>query len=596
MAASIRILGIAPYQGMKDVMNRLAAEYADIEFTFFVGNLEEGVEIAKRNFHANYDVIISRGGTAKMIQELLPLPVAEIGVSMYDILSAVNLTAGASGPVAMVGFSNITVHAQKLCSILNYNIDITTVEQAGEVPGILRGLQSQGYWTVLCDVIAMTTAKQLGLDAFLITSGIDSLRQTFDQAIRMCRNQQRLRDENQFLRQVIRRQIGQTIIFTTHGELFFSSLETPPEDVLDMLRKEIPETCTDRQRRILRTRGGMLYSIRAECLSSDETEYIAFFYSAKKTPLANNQAGIRFYSCQESEQSYYDSFFSVTGSVNYWQEDITRINNSTSPIMIFGESGTGKEQIVNLIYTRSAQKNRPMVSIDCALINEKSWQFLFEHHNSPLADTGSTIYFSHIDDLSGDFRRQLLAAITEMDVCRRNRVIFSCTILPQESTSKIGILFSNALGCVILKMLPLRNQLDRIPSYVKLYTNQLNLGMAEPILDIHPEALRLLREFRWDYNFTQLKRVISELVTTAAEEIISADTVRRALKKEETLATSAPYTGGEAAPLNLNRSLAEISGDIVRRVLDETNGNQTLAAKRLGISRTTLWRYSQTMT
>ena len=46
-----------------------------------------------------------------------------------------------------------------------------------------------------------------------------------------------------------------------------------------------------------------------------------------------------------------------------------------------------------------------------------------------------------------------------------------------------------------------------------------------------------------------------------------------------------------AVPLDLNRSLYEISRDIVRRVVEESDGNQTAAAKRLGISRTTLWRY-----
>ena len=54
-----------------------------------------------------------------------------------------------------------------------------------------------------------------------------------------------------------------------------------------------------------------------------------------------------------------------------------------------------------------------------------------------------------------------------------------------------------------------------------------------------------------------------------------------------------PNAENAAAPLNLNRTLSEISQDIALRVVAETRGNQTAAAKRLGISRTTLWRLLQ---
>ena len=81
-----RVLGIAPYEGMKPLMSGLAEEYPEIDLTLFVGDLEEGLEIAHSNFHGNYDAVISRGGTAKMLRKNLPLPVVEIPVSMYDLL------------------------------------------------------------------------------------------------------------------------------------------------------------------------------------------------------------------------------------------------------------------------------------------------------------------------------------------------------------------------------------------------------------------------------------------------------------------------------------------------------------------------------
>ena len=75
MEHSYRVLGIAPYEGMKTLMADLAEEYPQMDLTLFVGDLEQGLEIAHSNFHGNYDVVISRGGTAKMLKKNLPLPV-----------------------------------------------------------------------------------------------------------------------------------------------------------------------------------------------------------------------------------------------------------------------------------------------------------------------------------------------------------------------------------------------------------------------------------------------------------------------------------------------------------------------------------------
>ena len=75
MDGNYRVLGIAPFEGMKSLMSALAEEYPQMDLTLLVGDLEQGLEIARSNFHGDYDVVISRGGTAKMLKQNLPLPV-----------------------------------------------------------------------------------------------------------------------------------------------------------------------------------------------------------------------------------------------------------------------------------------------------------------------------------------------------------------------------------------------------------------------------------------------------------------------------------------------------------------------------------------
>lgn len=589
----IRVLGIAPYEGMKTLMSSVVADYPQIDLTLFVGDMEQGLEIARSNFHGDYDVVISRGGTAKMLQKNLALPVIEIDISMYDILCALKLADGLTGKTAMVSFANITSSAHLLCDLMKYNMDIYTIDSAEAVEPTLRQLQKNDYQSILCDMISNTTAKRLGLNSFLITSGVDSIRKAFDQALLLCRSQQRLRDENQFFRQLIQGQIGQTMVFDQDGNLFLSTLDDPKPELLELLRRDLPESQLGAERRITRNLGGMLYAIRARRISTGSLTYTAFFFDARKTPLSPNQVGIRFSTRPEAENAFYSSIFSFAGSISDYQQDIEHISQSTAPVMVTGEDGTGKESIVSVLYMRSPLRNAPLVSINCSLLNDKSWAFLLEHHNSPLADQGNTLYFASIDALSEERRQQLLAVLSEMDVCRRNRVIFSCVCQPGEYTSAVGSLFMDKLCCLSLYLPPLRQMAERIPALVNLSLSHLNVDLPRQIVGADPEAITLLQNFQWPHNYAQFRRVIGELAVTATGSLITAENVRQALRKERHVGAFSPCAENAAAPLNLNRTLDEISQDVARRVVEESGGNQTVAAKRLGISRTTLWRLLQ---
>lgn len=590
MGTTVRILAIAPYEGMKTLMSSIVAEYPQIDLTALVGDMEQGLDIAKNNFHGNYDIVISRGGTAEMLRAHLELPVIEIDISMYDILCALNLADGLTGKTAMVSFANITRSAQLLCSLMKYDMDIYTIDSPEAVEPTLRQLQKNHYQSILCDAISNTAAKRLGLNSFLITSGADSIRSAFEQALRMCRSQEHLREENLFFRELIRGQISKTMVFDQDGNLFLSTLDDPKPELMELLRRELPESQLEPERRINRTLDGMLYTIRAQRISTDTLTYTAFFFDARKTPLSPNQVGIRFSSRPEAESAFYDSIFSFAGAIQDSQQDIDQISQSNAPVMVTGEDGTGKESMVSALYMRTPLRNAPLVTISCSLLNDKSWAFLLEHHNSPLADQGSTLYFASIDALSQERQQQLLAILSEMDVCRRNRVIFSCVCKPGEYMSEAASLFMDKLCCLSLYLPPMRQMADRIPTLINLSLSHLNVDLPRSIIGAEPDAITLLQEFQWPHNYTQFRRVIRELAITSSGPFITAENVRQALKKERHVGIFSPNTENAAAPLNLNRTLDEINRDVALRVVTETNGNQTAAAKRLGISRTTLWR------
>ena len=590
MDTQLRVLGIAPYEGMKTLMGNLAEEYPQMDLTLFVGDRELGLEIARANFHGNYDVVISRGDTATMLRRDLSLPVVEIEVTMYDLLCALKLAYSLEGRTAFIAAPNIAESARRLCEVMGDNMEIYTYESQDNVEPILLELQETRCQTVLCDTLANTTAKRLGMNSFLVTSSVESIRKAFDQALLICGSQQRLREENLFLRELIQGQISQTVVVDQLENLFLSTLNDPVPELLELLRRELPESQRDSGRRIVRNLGGMLYSIRARQITSGGQTYTAFFLDARKTPLSPNQVGIRFATRPEAENAFYDSIFSFAGTIGDFQTEIARINQSNAPVMVSGEDGTGKESMVGALYMRSVLRNNPLVSINCSLLNDKSWTFLLEHHNSPLSDEGNTLYFASVDILSPERRQQLLAVLAEMDVCRRNRVIFSCVCQPGEFISSVGSLIIDKLCCLSHYLTPLRQMAERIPTLVNLSLSYFNADLPRQILSVEPEAMDLLQKFQWPHNYTQFRRVLGDLAVTAPGQAITAESVRQLLRKERHVGAFALRAENAAVPLDLGRTLEEINQDVALRVLEETGGNQTAAAKRLGISRTTFWR------
>ena len=122
-----------------------------------------------------------------------------------------------------------------------------------------------------------------------------------------------------------------------------------------------------------------------------------------------------------------------------------------------------------------------------------------------------------------------------------------------------------------------------------LYMAKKNTELGKQILGFEPAALELLQNYDWPCNYTQLKRVLDELVGMTDTSYISQLHTSWLLSEEKNIYGS---DSGEDA-IDLNRTLYEINRDIINRELVRMKGNQTAVAKKLGISRTTLWRYAK---
>ncbi|MGO5023285.1 PrpR N-terminal domain-containing protein [Lawsonibacter sp. LCP25S3_G6] len=590
MHRKVRVLGIAPYDNMKALMLNLAQERDDVELTVFVGDLQQGVELAKRNFYNDYDAIVSRGGTAQLLQKELDLPVVEIAVTPFDIMRAMKLAESVSDQYAIVGFPGVTASAKQLCQLMQYRIDIHTIQNEEQAEKTLLELRQKGTGAILCDMVTNRTAMRLGLNVVLITSGPESIQAAFDDAVRLCRCYDNLREENRFLRSIIWNQINHTLVFDDWGEIFFSTLENNALPIVDSLREERNNVPDSEEKRILKRINNIQYDVRMHREVLNDHPYVACYFSESRVPSAELQRGIRLVSQQDAEQEYNGSLYGMAGLMRDLQASCAHLNQSSQPIMVCGEAGCLKEQVVNYLYMTSSRHNCPLVIIDCFLLNDKAWNYLVNHYNSPLAQSGCTIFLKSVDVLSPERRRQILANMLAMDICKRNRVVFSCVCQVGESVTEAGKAFVEHLGCLVLYLPPMREYASQISAAANICLSNLNIELTKQLLGLEPGAVQLLHDFDWPGNHAQFQRILRELAIMTDGPYITQEDTAQILQRERTVAIAGQRAECGGQRLNLEGTLEQINSEIIRCVLEEENGNQSRTARRLGISRTTLWR------
>lgn len=584
----VHILGIAPYEGMRVTMERIAEEYPNIHMDVFTGDMEEGAQIVRDHLDDAYDCIISRGGTARLIRRITDIPVVEISLSVYDVLRAIKLAENYTDRYAIVAFPNITEPAHTLCDLLQNHIDIVTVHDTQEIYATLNRLQQNGYRMVIGDMVTHTMAQELGLNAFLITSGSESMREAFQQAITMSAGFRRLRQENMFLSCIMREEAENIVVLDEVGDLYFAEPVEPQQDFLGILRSRVFEIPQHTSLKFYHNQRGKLYRVVGQQIRIGSARYYLFHFSTAQIPLRSGKSGVRTYSKSECEHLFNNSFYNLSGALGELDSSITSIAVTRHPVMIIGESGTGKEQIARLLYLRSPQSNKPYVVIDCALANDKSWDFLLNHYNSPLNDRGNTIHFQNFDCISAAHGEELQALIVSTDLANRERLLFSCTCPDGNSLPETARRLMQMLACIPLVLPTLRSREDEIPSLASLYLGSLNLELGKQISGFDSHAIDQLRRFPWPDNYTQFKRVLQELATLTTSYYIRSSTVSEILTRERRTATAATYSRvSRQEPMTLD----QIIRNAIEQALADNNGNQTAAAKQLGIGRTTMWRH-----
>lgn len=590
MSEKIKILGIAPYPGLVEMMNQYARQRTDVELTAVLGNMEDGARIAAEK-SMEYDIIISRANTASMITKAVLTPVVDIGIGFYDVLRCIKMAENTQTKFAVMGFHSLTAIAQTIGSLLKTPIDIFPISTSEEANLLLNRIKDLGYETVLCDTVSYAQAILVGLNPILLTSSVESLQAAVDNAVQIHEMNRNLHQSLRMMQKILSAGVGQYLVLDETETVLYSTLENDFADALQTrLKKELPACLQETSRAFFISVGDNTYAVRATLMEDMPASYVIFFITSSSIFPSYAKYGLSILDRRQAEQSFFESLYSKTEQAKKFFEESRSADTRKAPLMIIGEAGTGKDRAAHIHYAQSPYSNHPLYMINCAFINEKSWNFLINHHNSPLTDSGNTIYVANIDCLPQDKYKQLLTVILDTNLHVRNYLILSCAKQPGAEIPHAAMEYMNALGCVLLSIRPLREQREGIPASAGFYIDLLNQSLGKQVVGFDDDALELLKAYDFPYNLTQFKRILKEAVLSTATPYISGDTIRGLLAQEAytPVKESVPETD---LTLNLNQPLDSMNRDIIQFVLKSCDGNQTAAAKKLGISRTTMWRY-----
>ena len=572
---------------MKDVIESIAAARDDIEVTTVVGNMERGAALVQHCDQSRYDVIISRGGTAKLVQEISSLPLIEIELTPYDIRNALSLVSGTSQRFAVAGFPSIVEATATLCDILDLDIPSVIIHDGAEARRVLPQLKAQGVELLLCDMVGMEAAPAAGLDTVLITSGVKGLEDALNKAAHYFSSFNRAKLASAVYEAELQAQGESLVVLNAAGQILFSAPEpSVPPPLRKLLCRMLPAVLADGRVTASRPAGSKEYAISANAILCNGDPCVAFRFRSKGYRLPVSTPGVRFYDTSEEDIRRVSRHYGAPDSVEVARAD--KIAQSGLPVVVCGEKGTLPRAMAGYICLNGLLSERDCCIIDCAAVGAKGWAKLMGQSGLLAFRAGSTLLFDRLLDMPDRDLESLVDFLRAADLARQLRLVFAITtgIYPQREETVIRLL-SEQLYCVCMRLPPLRERADSMASVLDncLTSVCADMGIKPPVLDA--AAREQLLRYDWPRNYPQLYRVLTQLVADSRDGVISAEQAAAVLREEKAKVVLRPRNRGD---IDLSGTLEDIDYRVVMQILAEEGMNRSRTAKRLGISRATLWR------
>jgi len=279
-------------------------------------------------------------------------------------------------------------------------------------------------------------------------------------------------------------------------------------------------------------------------------------------------------------------------------------------VLLQGESGTGKERIARAIHQLSPRARQPMVTVHCAALAPTLLESeLFGHEKGAFTGAherrigrfeqaqGGTLFLDEIGEIDATIQVKLLRFLGERTFERvgSNKTLTADLRLVAATNKNLANLVKSKvfredlffrLSGVEVRLPPLRERLEDIPLLAQAFLREFARENEKPVNSFTAEASELLLRYPWPGNVRELRTAIERGVVLCRGDRITARDLPPALRE----AGGAGPAETQPLPARTDRTVKEAEKELVVRALKEADGNRTLAAAKLGLSRRTLHR------
>lgn len=303
-----------------------------------------------------------------------------------------------------------------------------------------------------------------------------------------------------------------------------------------------------------------------------------------------------------------DNIIGNSPAIHQLKNDILRVSDSPSSVLITGESGTGKELVAQAIHYHGNRSSQPFVKVNCAAIPDNLLESeLFGYADGAFTGArkggkmgkfelanGGTIFLDEIGDMPLAMQAKLLRVLQEREFER----------LGSESVVSVDIRVISATNQDLLSLIkqgqfredlyyrlniisfhtePLRLRKNDIQPLIDHFIKKLSAKLNRSIAGISPEALSLLVNYDWPGNVRQLVNALESAINFSRNFILEPEDLPILLRETKSV-------NGDQGRESLQTKLEGEEERLLISVLDQCNGNRKAAAEMLDVSKSTLYR------
>lgn len=627
------IVLIAPFKDLYDLSSQIIKErnYENIEV--LLGDLNDGLSIARNAVDQGARIVISRGGTYNLLKGRLSIPVVEIKLTAFDILRSFKSVINYSGKIGVAGYKNVIYGYDVLEEILGskaikINIEI---EEEDAVEDKIAKCILEGIEVFVGDSIVCKTAERLGCKSYLIKSGEESIISSIEESMRIL---EASRVEKEMTERLIALidfvhdgiiSIDKDEKITVFNSIAQEIFGLKKDDVIgrkltDVMDNNISDILVSKTTKIgeIREVGKIKITINSIPIIVDKDIIGTVSTFQNITELQNLEKKIRVKLLERGFIAKYtfDDIIYVSSKMKACIDKAKKYSNYDSPVLIEGLSGVGKELFAQSIHNYSSRRNGPFIAINCAAISPTLIESeFFGYVEGAFTGArkgvkvgifelghGGTIFLDEISELPLDLQGRLLRVLQEKEVMRVGddkvipvdvRIITAANknlreLMKQGKFRRDLYYRINILAMEIPSLNERREDIEVLSNYfVKKYSSKYH----KDIKGISENVLQYLFEYEYEGNVRELEGMIERAVILCDNDTIRMIDNRIMEEDIRDVAVSHEYANKkDSFMINNKLSLKELEDEYIKYILYNEGGNIGRAAEILRIDRSTLWR------